>query len=128
MSFTALNSHSRLVLIDFWATWCGPCLKAIPHLAKLQQQYGPQGLLVVGIDYGNDPARLRTAQTQLHVNYPMLMGKMNSCPVKQKFQVRMFPTLVLLDDDGNIVWHAEGPSEQQLRRLERLVQTQLAAR
>jgi thiol-disulfide isomerase/thioredoxin len=134
--FTFSAIDGRLVLVDFWGTWCGSCLKAMPHLVELQRRYGPQGLQVVGIAYEQDKqpaaraARVQAVCQRLDVNYPVLVADdvAAACPVKQKFGIHLYPTLVLLDKSGRVLWRSEGAEPQDLRRLENLLKTQLAAR
>jgi thiol-disulfide isomerase/thioredoxin len=71
----ALRSlRGKVVLLNFWATWCAPCLVEMPVFAKWQQQYGPQGLQVVGISMDDDSAPVRRALSKLKLNYPNAMG------------------------------------------------------
>ena len=62
------------MLLNFWATWCAPCLLEMPVFAKWQQQYGPQGLQVVGISMDDDSAPVRRVLSKLKLNYPIAMG------------------------------------------------------
>jgi thiol-disulfide isomerase/thioredoxin len=106
--------HGRLVLLDFWGTWCRPCVAAIPHLINLQRTYGAYGLEVVGIacehSQGPDAAqRIRQMQNRLGINYRLLLTDSGDrCPVQAQFRVDHYPTLVLLDSDGQLLWRAEG--------------------
>ena len=71
----ALRSfRGKVVLLNFWATWCAPCLVEMPVFAKWQQQYGPQGLQVVGISMDDNDAPVRRALSKLKPNYPIAMG------------------------------------------------------
>jgi thiol-disulfide isomerase/thioredoxin len=128
-SFSRLGG--RVVLIDFWGSWCTYCVKSMPHLVSLQRRYGPQGLQVVGIAYEQGPAgervtRVREVRDQLGVNYPILMGNIDSCPILEKFGVRHYPTLVLVDRSGRVLWREEGPEKKHFEQLEKLLKTQLA--
>jgi thiol-disulfide isomerase/thioredoxin len=127
--------RGRLVLLDFWGSWCMPCQQAIPHLRILQEQYGRYGLEVIGIAYENDAPMLEQIQKidrvaqRLRVNYRLLLGsERKSCPVRNQFQIDTFPTLVLLDDAGKIVWRSEGVDPQKWKELEFLVRQRLNLR
>ncbi len=128
------NRRGRLVLLDFWGTWCRPCQEAIYHLRILQQQYGSAGLEVVGIAYEEAaplPAqiqRVNQVSQRLKVNYRILMGGGNRCPVREQFQVHVWPTLVLLDETGKIIWRGEGVDQQKWWDLELLVRQRLGVR
>jgi thiol-disulfide isomerase/thioredoxin len=63
--------HGKLLLVNFWATWCTPCLHEIPDLVKLQKQYAARGLQIVGPAV-DDPDAVRGMQGQLGIDYPVL--------------------------------------------------------
>lgn len=116
--------HGGLVLLDFWGTWCTPCLRAIPHLKKLQGEYGPYGLEVIGIECERErsPAserslKVRSVIERHQINYRVLLGEeFAQCPVQQKFGIRGYPTLVLLDGSGNILWRGDASGMSQLEQ------------
>lgn len=122
------NKVGRMVLLDFWFSSCGPCLQAIPHVVELQKRYKSFGLEVVGIAYEKgDPVekvqKVRPVRARYHMNYMTLFGGdgPEPCPVRTQFDVTSFPCLVLLDEDGNIVWRNqkdEGVDQRQLGELE----------
>ena len=73
----SIELHSfrgKVVLLNFWATWCGPCEVEMPIFAGWQNQYGPQGLQVIGISMDDDPALARKLAAKLKLNYPVAMG------------------------------------------------------
>jgi thiol-disulfide isomerase/thioredoxin len=126
------HRRGRLVLLDFWATHCPPCLNSIPHLKTLQQKYGSYGLSVVGVAYENSSLslsqqveRIRGVQGRLNVNYLTLLGGGPNCPVKTQLEVSALPTLILLDESGTIVWRSEGLDPQKLYDLEMAVRRSL---
>jgi thiol-disulfide isomerase/thioredoxin len=65
--------RGKLLLVNFWATWCTPCLHEIPALVKLQQQYAARGLQIVGPAV-DDPDAVRSMLGPLGINYPVLTG------------------------------------------------------
>lgn len=129
------NHRGKLVLLDFWGTWCVYCVQSIPHLKSLQQRYGPNGLEVIGIAYeeGTPQERLQKVNRvrQLReINYRLLLGgDRATCPVRKQFGVTQWPTLVLLDDSGRIIWRStDGLDQQQSRELENIIKQRLGVR
>jgi peroxiredoxin len=66
--------RGKVVLLDFWATWCVPCREETPHFVELQQKYGSQGLQIIGVSMDDSPDPVRTFYQQFHMNYPVVMG------------------------------------------------------
>lgn len=70
-----LSSYrGKVVLLDFWATWCDPCREEIPHFVDLQNQYASQGLQIIGVSMDDSPAPVRLFYQQFKMNYPVVMG------------------------------------------------------
>src|SRR5262249_38800879 len=130
------NRRGKIVLLDFFGTWCTPCRNAIPHLNILQQNYRRAGLEVVGIDYQQDEPtfqeharRVQYVRDRMQINYRLLLGgTMMNCPVRTQFDVQRFPTLVLLDENSRIIWRSEGLEQVQLEELTMLIRQRLGAR
>ncbi|MFO0957700.1 MAG: carboxypeptidase regulatory-like domain-containing protein [Isosphaeraceae bacterium] len=118
---------SDLILLDFWGTWCSPCRDAIPHLVELQKTHGVKKLRVLGIAYEQAPIDRRAsvvAETgrKLGVNYPLLLGLSDTpCPIRDALRIQVYPTMILLDRHGRILWRQEGATQQNLARLDRAV-------
>jgi thiol-disulfide isomerase/thioredoxin len=116
--------HGKVVLIDYWATWCAPCKVEIPHLVALQRKYGPQGLQIIGISMDDDAAVVRTFARDLAMNYPVGLG--NAELAESYGGVLGLPVAFLIDRDGRIVKRLDG--DEKLQGLEREISELLKER
>ncbi len=94
--------QGKVVLVDFWATWCGPCKRSIPHLIKLHEEYADLGVVVLGVSLDRaDPEKVVKPFVALNnINYQILMGNMK---IQQDFGgVRGIPTAFIISQDGKI--------------------------
>ena len=66
--------RGKVVLLDFWATWCASCQIEMPRFVAWQNQYGPHGLQIIGISMDDDPALARRLYKKMKLNYPVAMG------------------------------------------------------
>jgi thiol-disulfide isomerase/thioredoxin len=119
--------RGRLVLLDFWGTWCGPCLRAVPEVSRLNASYAAAGLEVVGIacersSPTENARRVRATRQRLGINYRLVLAGAPGAPVEQQFRVSALPTLILLDADGTIIWRGH---PEQARELESLIRRRL---
>lgn len=112
-SIALSNFKGKVVLINFWGTWCEPCLKEIPELVTLSHRYRERGFLVVGIavDSGQ-PEDIRLFMGQHQMDYPILIGDLNI--VKSRFHVIGFPTSLLIDRKGTIRKRYFGPQTEKV--------------
>ena len=112
------------VLFDFWGTWCKPCTDSIPHLIELQKKYGPNTLKIVGVACEKtSPDRRKAivaeAAQRLGINYSVLLASMDgTCPVQRDFQIQFYPTMILVDRRGKVLFRAEGATERNMYRLD----------
>ena len=94
--------RGKAVLLNFWATWCGPCKIEMPWFVELQKEYGSQGLQIVGVamDDATD-AEIGKFTHEMGVNYPILLGKES---VGESYGgVNVLPTTFFVDRDGKLV-------------------------
>jgi cytochrome c biogenesis protein CcmG, thiol:disulfide interchange protein DsbE len=73
-TLTLSSYRGKVVLLDFWATWCAPCREETPHLVDLQNKYGSQGLQVIGVSMDDGPEPVRDFYQHFKMNYPVVMG------------------------------------------------------
>jgi peroxiredoxin len=97
--------RGKVVLVDFWATWCKPCVKTMPDLDALYRDYQKQGLAVVGVsvDQGDDRAKkVKKFLDKKPVGYPIAIDS-DDATSWEAFNVAVLPTLYLIDRDGRIL-------------------------
>ncbi|HEY6187296.1 MAG TPA: TlpA disulfide reductase family protein [Pyrinomonadaceae bacterium] len=99
--------RGKVVLLNFWATWCPPCRAEMPALVRLQQQYRRQGLQVIGITYPpTELSAVRRFIRSIGVNYPVLLGAVET---KAMFDTgETLPLTVVIDREGKIRDKIEG--------------------
>lgn len=107
---TLADFRGRRVLLNFWATWCGPCLKEMPALDAAQRKFGDQGAIVVGIAM-DDPVRVKPFLAAHAVNYPILLGSLDDPSTTRQWGDRddVLPYSVLIDADQRIIATRRGP-------------------
>ncbi len=92
--------HGRVVLLNFWATWCGPCRAEIPELNKLQRDFEASGLAVIGVSWDDSAAGVREFQKEIRQDYTVLLGGEDA---QDKFEaIRSLPSTYVIDREGRI--------------------------
>jgi thiol-disulfide isomerase/thioredoxin len=101
----ARSFDGQVLLVNFWATWCAPCVEEMPMLSQLQRDYAGQGVAVVGIAL-DEPRRALEFARELGVDYPVLFGLADAMVVGRRYGNRsgMLPYSVLVDEAGVIRW------------------------
>jgi len=122
----------KLVLLDFWGTHCIPCRQTLPEVRDLDAKYRAQGLEVIGLAYETSGTpeerayRVNEVAKRLKLNYRQLLGSASACPVAGQLHIEGIPTLILVDQNGWILWRKTGPlTRVDLDELERWIQRRL---
>ncbi len=121
-SLTLAHFQGKVVLLNFWATWCAPCEVEMPVFAEWQRKYGPRGLQVIGISMDDEAGPARSLAARLKLNYPVAMGD-------ERLGARYggvlgLPLTLLIDRNGIVRARFQG--ETDLKLIERQVAALLA--
>jgi peroxiredoxin len=122
-SVALADYRGRVVLLDFWATFCMPCVKALPDLQALHTRHSPRGLTLLGITVDEREALVREVATNAKVSYPLL----KSTPeVWNAYKVNALPALILVGRDGTILkrYGGEADKSAMLADIERALAAQ----
>ena len=116
--------HGKLVLLNFWASWCGPCLEEMPKFSGWQRAYGAQGLQVIGVSMDDDSASARRLIARHPTAYPILIG---DAELGESFGgVLGLPLTYLIDPQGRILARYQGNGD--LAKMEAKIKALLAQR
>jgi len=109
-SYTLSKMEGKVVLINFWATWCGPCRMEIPEFNELYNSYHEKGLEILGVSVSDNKKQLKNFAKSFAVDYPLLYGSarnMNKI-MKDYGGVYAVPSTFLIGKKGSIIWKYPG--------------------
>jgi len=113
-AYNLQSLHGKVVLLDFWATWCVPCRNDLPVLEKLHQEFKSKGLVLLGFDVGEPRDVVSKFLATAKLTYPIVLTAGTEVPAS--YSVSAYPTVVLIDQEGKIVlYHIGSGGESALR-------------
>ena len=110
----------QVVVLNFWATWCPPCVEETPGLEKFAEQMHAQGVTVIGVSVDQDAAALQTFAAQQHLSFPIVRDSDQS--VASRYGTFQFPETYIIDQDGKVAEKLIGAVDWQDPRIITFVQ------
>jgi len=118
------NYRGRVLVLDFFATWCQPCRTSIPHLVGMNKKYGPQGLYVLGMSADEDGERaVKAFADKYRITYPIALAGESALA---DFGVRSVPVMFVIDKKGRVAEVFRGFTDDVARSAEQLIKKLLA--
>jgi peroxiredoxin len=90
-----------IVMVNFWASWCGPCRKELPAFEKLYRKYEPLGLIILAVNVDDDPAKANGLLSEVNISFPVLYDTDQS--VSELYEVEAMPSTYFINRDGELV-------------------------
>jgi cytochrome c biogenesis protein CcmG/thiol:disulfide interchange protein DsbE len=110
-SVTLSDFKGKVIILNFWATWCPPCRAEIPEFVALQRKYADKGFTVIGVSLDEQgPSVVKPFMRRLGMNYPVVMGDQKT--VDAYGGITVIPTTFVIDRQGNIVNAYQGFTDQ----------------
>lgn len=111
-ALTLAGLKGKVVVVDFWATWCGPCVAGIPHLNKLHDEYGPKGLVILGF---TDQSKAGIARFQKATPMKYVIG--TGSELSAEYGVNGIPHAFIVGKDGKLAWEGDPNSKEFDKRV-----------
>lgn len=109
---TLSQYRGKMVLLDFWATWCGPCMQSIPELVRIQEKYKDKGLVVLGVSMDTlsqaDDEQIEKFMRTFGINYPVMRDDGSVSSVYYGDSPAAIPTLHIINREGKIIESISG--------------------
>jgi thiol-disulfide isomerase/thioredoxin/outer membrane lipoprotein-sorting protein len=115
-TFSLAALKGKTVLLDFWATWCGPCRKSMPVLEKISSEFKNSDLVILGVNTGEDREVVEEFLKKTPLQYPAVLS--GESGILESYGVTAYPTFILIGRDGNVIANEVGfGGEDQLRQM-----------
>ncbi|MBX3623587.1 MAG: TlpA family protein disulfide reductase [Rhizobacter sp.] len=116
------EQRGKVVLVNFWATWCGPCRKEMPHLNRIADKYKSSGLVLLGVNIDEDVRNAAEVAGKLKVSFPVLLDTDKA--VSKMYDLNSMPSTMVIDRSGKVRYVHRGYQDgyedtydQQIREL-----------
>jgi peroxiredoxin len=116
------EQRGRVVMVNFWATWCGPCRQEMPQLNRLYEKYHAAGFVLLGVNVDDDTRKAAEVAGKLGVTFPVLLDTDKA--VSKLYELSTMPSTVIIDRDGKVRYVHRGyltgyedNYEKQIREL-----------
>ena len=105
-----------MVLLDFWGTWCGPCVKKIPEVQKFAQRYADRGVIVIGVHSAEAADTCREFVEKNGITFPIAIDSGNTAKI---YAVKEWPSMFLIDKQGKFVasFADDLPEDELIKKL-----------
>jgi peroxiredoxin len=117
------EQRGQVVLVNFWASWCGPCKQEMPHLNRLYDKYRASGFVLLGVNIDDDPRAASSAAARMGLRFPVLLDADKA--VSRLYDLGSMPATVLVDRDGRVRFlhrgYREGVEDEYERQIRELV-------
>lgn len=113
----------KVIFLNFWATWCGPCKLEIPHFVELQDKYRAKGVVFLGLSVDDPVDKLKPFAERYKINYPVLVGLGEDEKQESFGPVYGIPTTFIIDRKGNLCRQHQGLATKEM--FERVIQALL---
>jgi thiol-disulfide isomerase/thioredoxin len=113
----------KIVYLDFWASWCGPCRLSFPWMSEMQSRYGDKGLRVIGVNVDQKLENANSFLKEHPAGFDVLFDQAGKTP--QSYEIKGMPTSLLIGPDGKVIMVHMGFKESQRNELERQIKVAL---
>jgi thiol-disulfide isomerase/thioredoxin len=118
--------RGKVLLLDFWGTWCGPCIAALPSLMKVAKNFSKEDFMLISIDTGDERAQWLDFITKNKMNWTQLFDE--NSKIRNAFKINSFPSYILIDHEGIIRYQTKGYSDRKENEIISAVKNCLKSR